>query len=145
VTAPSPREPVTDIEYRISPPLGDILLNRLYRAVWPTHPEREFQRVLERSLAYVGAFDAEDVLVGFVYVAWDGGAHAFLLEPTVLPDYRNRGIGTTLIRHAAREAADAGAEWLHVDYVPELERFYLAAGFRPSRAGVMRLRSAAAP
>ena len=128
-----------EIEYRISPPLGDILLNRLYTAVWPAHHEREFQRVLERSVTYVGAFDPEEVLVGFVYVAWDGGAHAFLLEPTVLPAFRNRGIGSSLIRHAAREAAEAGAEWLHVDYAPELERFYSASGFRPSRGGVMRL------
>lgn len=129
------------IEYRISPPLGNILLNRLYAAVWTDHREREFQRVLERSVTYVGAFDADDVLVGFVYVSWDGGAHAFLLEPTVLPAFRNRGIGSGLIRHAAREAADAGAEWLHVDYTPELERFYSANGFRPSRAGLLRLRS----
>jgi GNAT superfamily N-acetyltransferase len=130
---------MTDIDYRISPPLGDILLNRLYASVWPEHQEREFQRVLERSVTYIGAFAEEDVLVGFVYVAWDGGAHAFLLEPTVLPAYRNRGIGLELVRHAAREAADAGADWLHVDYARDLARFYAAAGFRPSSAGVMRL------
>ena len=136
---------MTDIDYRISPPLGDILLNRLYASVWPDHPERDFQRVLERSVTYVGAFAEDDVLVGFVYVAWDGGAHAFLLEPTVLPAYRNRGIGLALVRHAAREAAEAGAEWLHVDYVPDLARFYAAAGFSPSSAGVMRLARDASP
>jgi len=131
---------MSDIDYRISPPLGNTILNRLYAVVWPDHQERDFQRVLERSVTYVGAFDDdEDVLVGFVYVAWDGGAHAFLLEPTVLPAYRNRGIGSELIRHAAREAADAGAEWLHVDYEPELERFYAASDFQPSSAGVLRL------
>jgi ribosomal protein S18 acetylase RimI-like enzyme len=106
--------------------------------VWPDHRPREFQRVLERSVTYVGAFD-DDALVGFVYVAWDGGAHAFLLEPTVLPEYRGRGIGTELVREAAREAVDAGAEWLHVDYAPDLERFYVASGFRPSKGGVLRL------
>jgi GNAT superfamily N-acetyltransferase len=136
---------MTDIDYRISPALGDILLNRLYTAVWPDHTEREFRPVLERSVTYVGAFDEDDILVGFVYVAWDGGAHAFLLEPTVLPAYRNRGIGLALVRHAAREAADAGAEWLHVDYSPDLARFYTAAGFKPSNAGVMRLSRAASP
>jgi GNAT superfamily N-acetyltransferase len=130
---------MTDIDYRISPPLGNIILNRLYTAVWPEHKEREFQRVLDRSVTYVGAFNADDELVGFVYVAWDGGAHAFLLEPTVLPSYRNRGIGSGLIRHAAREAADAGAEWLHVDYSPDLERFYAGSGFRQSKAGLLRL------
>ena len=136
---------MTDIEYRISPPLGDILLNRLYAAVWPEHHPRSFQPVLERSVTYVGAFAEDDVLVGFVYVAWDGGAHAFLLEPTVLPAYRSRGIGLELVRQAAREAADAGADWLHVDYAPDLERFYSAAGFRPSKAGVMRLSRATTP
>lgn len=136
---------MTDIEYRISPPLGDILLNRLYASVWPEHQPRAFQAVLGRSVTYVGAFAEDDVLVGFVYVAWDGGAHAFLLEPTVLPAFRNRGIGLELVRQAAREAADAGAEWLHVDYAPDLEPFYSAAGFRPSRAGVMRLSRATTP
>jgi GNAT superfamily N-acetyltransferase len=135
---------MTDIDYRIEPPLGDIILNRLYAAVWPDHEEREFERVLDRSLTYVGAFN-DDELVGFVYVAWDGGAHAFLLEPCVLPEYRNRGIGTELIREAAREAVDAGAHWLHVDYAPELERFYAASGFRPSRAGLLRLQRSHAP
>jgi len=130
---------MTDIDYRISPPLGDIILNRLYADTWPGHEEREFERVLARSVAYVGAFDEDDVLVGFVYVAWDGGAHAFVLEPTVLPSHRNRGIGTELIRLAAREASDAGAEWLHVDYEPGLERFFASCGFRPTSASVMRL------
>ena len=133
------------IDYRISPALGYIILNRLYATVWPDHQEREFERVLERSVTHVGAFDDDDVLVGFVYVAWDGGAHAFLLEPTVLPAFRNRGIGSALIRHAAREAADAGAEWLHVDYVGDLERFYSASGFRPKSAGVLRLERSDAP
>jgi GNAT superfamily N-acetyltransferase len=130
---------MTEIDYRISPPLGNIILNRLYTAVWPEHREREFQRVLDRSVTYVGAFNEEDELVGFVYVAWDGGVHGFLLEPTVQPAYRNRGIGAALIREAAREAADAGVEWLHVDYKPELERFYTASGFGPTKAGVRRL------
>jgi GNAT superfamily N-acetyltransferase len=130
---------MSDIEYRISPPLGNILLNRLYTAVWPEHQERDFHRVLDRSVTYVGAFDDDDVLVGFVYVAWDGEAHAFLLEPMVLPEYRGRGIGIELIRQAAREAGDAGARWLHADFRPDLERFYTAAGFLPSRGGVMPL------
>ncbi|HET9012604.1 MAG TPA: GNAT family N-acetyltransferase [Gemmatimonadaceae bacterium] len=136
---------MSEIEYRISPPLGNILLNRLYTAVWPDHEERDFQRVLERSVTYVGAFDEDDVLVGFVYVAWDGGAHAFLLEPMVLPEHRGRGIGTELIRQAAREAGDAGARWLHVVYRPDLERYYAAAGFRPSHAGMMPLHRTESP
>jgi hypothetical protein len=39
---------------------------------------------------------------------------------------------------SARDAA--GCEWLHVDFEPELRRFYLdACGFRPTDAGLIRL------
>lgn len=135
---------MTDIEYRISPPLGDIILNRLFSAAWPGHEDRDFIRVLERSLTYVGAFD-EDVLVGFVHVAWDGGAHAFLLQPTVSPAYQHRGIGGELVRLAIQEAADAGAERLHVDFEPALESFYTGCGFRPAKAGVLPLEGRRSP
>jgi GNAT superfamily N-acetyltransferase len=86
----------------------------------------------------VCAFDAAR-LVGFVNLATDGDAHAFLLDPTVDPDYQRRGIGTELVRRAADLARERGCTWLHVDYEPALAAFYQAAGFRDSAAGVMRL------
>jgi ribosomal protein S18 acetylase RimI-like enzyme len=65
--------------------------------------------VLEHSLVYVAAF-AADALVGFVNVAWDGRAHAFLLDPRVHPEYRERGIGREVVRRAADAAREAGCE-----------------------------------
>jgi GNAT superfamily N-acetyltransferase len=94
--------------------------------------------VLGRSLTYCGAFHAGE-LAGFVNVAGDGGAHALLLDPTVHPAHRRRGVGLALVRRAAALARAAGATWLHVDYEPPLEAFYAAAGFRPTRAGLLRL------
>jgi GNAT superfamily N-acetyltransferase len=129
---------MSDIEYRISPALGDIILNRLFATAWPEHEDHEYGPVLERSLLYVGAFD-DDTLVGFVNVAWDGGSHAFLLDPTVTPAYRHHGIGTELINRAIEAASEHGAEWLHVDYVPELEEFFARHGFAETKAGVLRL------
>lgn len=88
------------------------------------------------------ARDAGSALVGFVNVAWDGGDHAFLLDTTVRPDLRRAGIGTELARIAVRHAANAGCEWLEVDFEEHLAAFYLdACGFRPTRAGLIRLRS----
>ena len=88
------------------------------------------------------ARNAGSALVGFVNVAWDGGDHAFLLDTSVRPDRRREGIGTELVRIAARHAADAGCEWLEVDFTEHLAAFYLGAcGFRPSQAGLIRLRS----
>jgi GNAT superfamily N-acetyltransferase len=121
------------------PPLTDAQLNALFSAAWPHHAPRAFGPVLARSLAYCAAF-ADGELIGFVNVAWDGGAHAFLLDPTVHPAFRRRGLGLSLVRRAAALAAARGAEWLHVDFEPHLAGFYAAAGFRPTEAGVMRLR-----
>jgi GNAT superfamily N-acetyltransferase len=80
-------------------------------------------------------------LVGFVNVAWDGGVHAFLLDTTVHPEFRRQGIGVSLVRCAADEARELGAEWLHVDYEPRYAEFYRRCGFRPTQAGLLKLNS----
>jgi ribosomal protein S18 acetylase RimI-like enzyme len=127
-----------DPEILVRPPLVDAQLNALFAAAWPGHAPRAFGPVLARSLAYCGAFH-DGALVGFVNVAWDGGAHAFLLDPTVHPAHRRRGLGLALVRRAAALARAAGATWLHVDHEPHLASFYAAAGFRPTAAGLLRL------
>lgn len=126
------------IEYRVNAPVPDEALNPLYAAAWPNHTDAAFGRVLERSLAWVTAY-AEGELAGFVYVAWDGWQHAFLLDPTVHPRWQRRGIGTGLVRRAAAAAREAGCEWLHVDYEPHLDAFYRGCGFRNTLAGLLHL------
>lgn len=132
------------VAYRLRPPLSNEELNALFSVGlprWQSGPDTsDWQRVLLHSLTYVGAFDDEQ-LIGFVNVAWDGRAHAFLLDTRVHPDYRHRGIGKELVRRAASEARGAGCEWLHVDYEPQLTPFYQACGFRHTMAGLMHLGS----
>jgi ribosomal protein S18 acetylase RimI-like enzyme len=101
---------------------------------------RPWSRQLARhALTWVGAFEDGEV-VGFVQVTWDGRSHAFLLDTAVDPGRQHRGIGTRLVEVAAAEARAAGCEWLHVDFEPHLEHFYLdGCGFRSTPAGVMRL------
>lgn len=118
--------------------VDDGALNALFGAAWPGHRVREFAPVLERSLLYVLAFDAER-LVGYVNVAWDGGAHAFLLDPTVHPRVRRRGLGSELVRRAVEGTRERGVEWIAVDFEPGLEAFYRRCGFRASHAGVIHL------
>ena len=129
-----------DVAYRLNPPLSNAALNTLYAAAWPAHGEREsdFQPVLAHSLVTVGAY-AGARLVGFVYVAWDGGIHGFLLDPTVDPAYRRRGIGRRLVAEATAAAQARGLVWLHVDYEPPLEAFYRDCGFQPTLAGLIHL------
>ncbi|GAA3731354.1 GNAT family N-acetyltransferase [Spinactinospora alkalitolerans] len=120
------------------PALGNAELNDLFGASWPEHRETDFRPVLEHSLAWVGA-RRDDRLTGYVNVAWDGGAHAFVLDVTVHPDERGRGLGRRLVARAADLAREAGAAWLHVDYEPHLASFYAGCGFRPTAAGLLRL------
>ncbi|HLM69013.1 MAG TPA: GNAT family N-acetyltransferase [Longimicrobium sp.] len=120
------------------PPLSDAQLNALFAAAWPDHEPRAFGPVLERSLVYCAAFDGAR-LIGYVNVAGDGGEHAFLLDPTVHPEFRRRGLGSALVRAAVQAAADAGATWMHVDFEPHLAPFYRALGFRHTEAGLLRL------
>jgi len=99
-----------------------------------------WDRIRPHSLGWVVARDGDSAMIGFVNVAWDGGDHAFLLDTMVRPDHRRRGIGTELVRIAARHAADAGCEWLHVDFEEHLTAFHVGAcGFRPTRAGLIHL------
>jgi ribosomal protein S18 acetylase RimI-like enzyme len=99
----------------------------------------ELARIYDHSLSHAGAW-LDGRFVGYVNVAWDGGVHAFLLDPTVHPDYRRCGIGTQLVRAMVGHLANRGLDWLHVDYRAELEPFYRACGFQPTTAGLVRLR-----
>lgn len=126
------------MELLVRPDLTDAELNALFAAAWPGHRTASFAPVLERSLAWVAAREGGR-LAGYVNVAWDGGAHAFVLDTTVHPDLRRSGLGVRLVRAAADAARARGAQWLHVDYEPHLEPFYAACGFRPTAAGLLAL------
>ena len=115
-------------------------LNVLFTASWPDHTSSDFAPILERSLLYVCAYCADD-LVGYVNLAWDGGIHAFLLDTTVHPRMRRRGIGVALVRRAVTEARKHGIVWVHVDYEPHLQPFYEQCGFRSTEAGLINLTS----
>jgi len=101
----------------------------------------EWQAQLDRhSLGWVCARQ-DRRLVGFVNVAWDGSSHAFILDTVVVRTRQHGGVGTELVAVAAREATAAGCEWLHVDFEDHLSRFYFdSCGFRPTNAGLLRLR-----
>ncbi|MEQ8702076.1 MAG: GNAT family N-acetyltransferase [Bauldia litoralis] len=114
-------------------------MRALFRAAWKAEPTVDFASILSRSLVHLGAYDG-DTLAGFVNVAWDGGQHASIFDTSVHPDYQRRGIATALVTKAADIARDRGAEWLHVDFEPHLAAFYEGCGFRPTGAGLIRLR-----
>jgi ribosomal protein S18 acetylase RimI-like enzyme len=128
----------TEIRFEVNGLVSSEQLNALYDASWPAHVATDFAPLLPHYLAYVCAYDGA-WLIGWAYLAWDGWQHAFLLDPTVHPEYRRLGIGRELVRLAANAARLARCEWLHVDYEAELAPFYEACGFEPAAAGLIRL------
>lgn len=126
------------IEIVTDPFPDDTAMQRLWQVAWGGGRDGRVERILKRSLTHVGAFDGA-MLIGFVNVAWDGGVHAFILDTCVDPDYRRQGIALRLVERAAEVSRQRGAQWLHVDFEPHLERFYRQAGFGPTAAGLMRL------
>jgi ribosomal protein S18 acetylase RimI-like enzyme len=131
---------MTKIVYSVGVEVADPQLNHLFGAAWPDHQPTAFAPVLDRSLTWVTAWQG-DSLVGYVNIATDGGSHAFVLDTTVHPDLRRRGIGQELVRVALEEARAAGMAWMHVDHEPHLEGFYRGCGFVPTTAGLVDLRA----
>ena len=126
------------IDYRVSEPISGPALAALLAESWPDHARLD-PAVLERhSAGWVCAYEG-DRLVGFVNVAWDGDTHFFLLDTTVAPSHRHRGIGARLVAEALTLSRARGGDWLHVDFDEELTPFYEGCGFRPAPAGLIQL------
>ncbi|MFD9502801.1 GNAT family N-acetyltransferase [Streptomyces sp. NPDC060035] len=102
--------------------------------------QTDWRARLERhSLGWVCAWE-DGFLIGFVNVAWDGGAHAFILDTLVARHRRSRGVGAALVAAATTEARAAKCEWLHVDFEEHLRSFYFdVCGFRETPAGLIAL------
>jgi GNAT superfamily N-acetyltransferase len=113
-------------------------LSELWKSAWPSPPPDDFQKSLRACLLHI-TIRRNGTLIGFVKVATDGGVHAFLLDPTIHPDFGRRGLGVELVARARDLAKQRGAEWLHVDFEPHLAKFYAACGFSPTLAGLVRL------
>ena len=127
-----------NVEFRTDPRPPEHVFTPLWRDAWGSDWTGDLDRILDRSLVHVGAYEGE-TLIGYVNVAWDGGVHAFLLDTTVDPEFQRRGIAKELVRQVAEAARERGAQWLHVDYEEKLDGFYKACGFRPTAAGLIRL------
>ena len=98
------------------------------------------EQVARHSLGWVIARDESD-LVGFANVLWDGFVHAWLQDVMVATKAQRRGVGVELVRRARDEAANAGCDYLHVDFENDLKSFYYGAcGFAPTNAGLIELR-----
>jgi GNAT superfamily N-acetyltransferase len=130
--------PPDGIRFELNGAVANEALNALYADSWPAHETADLVALLPNYLAWVCAYDGARLL-GWAYLASDGWQHAFLLDPTVHPEYRRQGIGTELVRRLTEAARQAGCSVLHVDYEAELAPFYARCGFTPTAAGLINL------
>lgn len=122
--------------------LGDAELVELTLSHGGSPVEGWWDQVRPHSLGWVTARCTDGELVGFVNVAWDGADHAFLLDTKTRLRHQRQGIASAVVAVAAQHAKEAGCEWLHVDFVPDLAPFYLeACGFGSTHAGLIHLLS----
>ena len=134
--------PVESIRFAWRDDLKDEEVVELTRAHGGLPAPGWWDQIRPYSLGWVTARHPDGTLLGFANVAWDGGDHAFLLDPKVRSDHQRQGVGTKLVQMAARHAADSGCEWMEVDFddTEGLGAFYFdACGFRPTKAGVLHL------
>lgn len=119
-------------------------LNSLHAEAFRTrlfsNAEWDWETLLARhSLGWVVARDG-DGLVGFVNVVWDGNTHAWIQDVMVASAAHRQGIGMRLVAAARDAARAAGCDFLHVDFEPDLQSFYIdACGFKAIQAGLLRL------
>lgn len=126
------------IDYRLSEPVSGPALAALMDESWPDHAVMDPKTLSRHAAGWVCAYD-EDRLVGFVNLAWDGATHFFLLDTTVAPSHRRRGVGARLVAEAVSLARSRDGHWLHVDYDDDLASFYDACGFQSTPAGMIQL------
>ena len=96
------------VEYRWRAEISDGEVNALTRSYGGAAADGWWDRVRPHSLGWATAHLDDGTPVGFANVAWDGGDHAFLLDPKVRLDLQRRGVATGLVRLAASQAAQAG-------------------------------------
>lgn len=89
--------------------------------------------IVQKSYAFIVAITPEGRWVGMARIISDGVSDAYLQDIVVLPEWREKGIGTGLVKRLMRICHDAGIGWVGVIAGPETEFFYRRFGF--SRMG----------
>ena len=102
----------------------------------PLTPERHYE-ILRGSTHFIIALDEyEDKAAGFITALSDGVLSAFIPLLEVLPKYKNRGIGSELLRRMLEKLDNITNIDLTCD--PDLQPFY--EQFKMSRSSGMILR-----
>ena len=103
----------------------------LYKAAdWmqPIFTPEQIAKILKQSFCFVIA-EHDDHAIGMGRVISDGVSDGYLQDIVVLPEWRNIGVGTTIVRKLIEECHLHGIAWLGIIADPGTEYFYRKFGF----------------
>jgi ribosomal protein S18 acetylase RimI-like enzyme len=104
---------------------------------WPNPPSVEKHReILEGSYKSIVAIDENNMIIGFINAISDGVLSAYIPLLEVLPQYKNQGIGTELVKRMLEELNDFYMIDLLCD--EDLQSFYKKQGMFKAQGMMIR-------
>jgi aralkylamine N-acetyltransferase len=105
----------------------------LYRAGrwWKDeYDPRSIRGLIRGSFAFAVAIDkSSGHAIGMGRIISDGVSDGYLQDLVILPEFRHRGIGKTLVTALIKKCQDAGISWIGLIAEPDTEIFYKPLGF----------------
>ena len=85
--------------------------------------------IVSMSFAFVAAKDTEDRWIGMGRMISDGVSDAYIQDIVVLPEWRDKGVGTAIVSCLLFICQEAKIGWIGVITGPGTEFFYRRLGF----------------
>ena len=95
------------------------------------HPQM-LEKAYNNSLCTLGAYTADNSLIGIIRAVGDGASILFIQDIIVLPEFQRRGIGTALLRAIISRYPDVYQTELMTDNTDKTIAFYKSLGFTPA-------------
>ena len=83
------------------------------------------------SLLAVGAFSADNQLIGFARALGDGVSDCYIQDVVVRRDFRGQHIGQALVNFLVGQLQNRGVDWIGLVATPGNAGFYRQLGFEP--------------
>lgn len=120
------------IEYKVikQADLDDLVA--LYKGAgwWEETDDFSFlDRLVKNSFCFVGAFSGNR-MIGMGRAISDGVSDAYIQDVTVLPEYRNKGIGGIIIKELVKFLKENKLSWIGLVGEPGTQSFYERLGFK---------------
>ena len=110
-------------------------IEQMYRvAGWwkEEYDASELPRLIRSSFVFIVALNiATGKAAGMGRAISDGISDAYLQDLVVLPEYRNLGVGTRIVKALVEACISRGITWIALIAEPGTETFYLPNGFSP--------------